>query len=83
MSYTIKHNGETITLPDFTNLPVGILRKARKLSLDEQTWFFVESVLDEQNLAVLDTMSLTEFTKALEGWTQGAPLGESLKSSKS
>jgi hypothetical protein len=83
MSYTIEHKGKKIVLPDFTNLPVGVIRKVRKMDTDEQMWFMLESVLDEKGLALVDTMSLAEFTEAMNGWTQGAPLGESLQSSKS
>jgi hypothetical protein len=43
----------------------------------------VEAVLDEKALALVDTMSISEFNEAMAGWTQGAPLGESLQSSKS
>jgi len=50
---------------------------------DEQIWFILETVLDIKGMAVIDSMSLSEFTEAMNGWTQGAPLGESLKSSKS
>ena len=53
------------------------------MEADEQMWFMLEAVLDEKGLAVVDTMSLSEFTEAMNGWTQGAPLGESLQSSKS
>jgi len=83
MSYTIEHNNKKVVLPTFTNLPVGVIRKARKMEADEQMWFMLESVLDDKGLAVVDTMSLSEFTEAMNGWTQGAPLGESLQSSKS
>jgi hypothetical protein len=83
MNYTIEHNGKKIVLPAFTNLPVGVIRKVRKMDTDEQMWFMLESVLDEKGLALVDTMSLAEFTEAMNGWTQGAPLGESLQSSKS
>jgi len=83
MSYTIEHNNKKVVLPTFTNLPVGVIRKARKMEADEQMWFMLESVLDDKGMAVIDTMSLSEFTEAMNGWTQGAPLGESLQSSKS
>lgn len=83
MSYTIKHGGKTITLPDFKTMPVGVIRKGRKLGQDEQMWFILESILDEKHLAILDTMTLDEFGAAMTEWTQGAPLGESLKSSDS
>lgn len=83
MSYTIEHNKKKITLPDFTDLPVGVIRKARKLDENEQIWFIVESLLDAKELAVLDAMSVTEFAKAMNGWTGGTPMGESLQSVKS
>lgn len=83
MNYTIEHKGKKVTLPAFTNLPVGVIRKARKMDVDEQMWFMLETVLDEKGMAVIDSMSLSEFTQAMNGWTQGAPLGESLQSSKS
>lgn len=83
MSYKIEHKGKTVTLPDFKEMPVGVIRKARKLSTDEQMWFILESVLDDKQLEILDGMNLNEFTTAMNSWTQGAPLGESLQSSKS
>lgn len=83
MSYTIEHNNKKVVLPTFTNLPVGVIRKARKMESDEQMWFMLESVLDDKAMAIVDSMSLGEFTEAMNGWTQGAPVGESLQSSKS
>jgi len=83
MSYTVEHNNKKVVLPDFTNLPVGVIRKARKMEADEQMWFMLETVLDDKAMAVIDSMSLSQFTNAMNGWTQGAPLGESLQSSKS
>lgn len=83
MSYTIEHNGKTIELPDFKDLKVGLIRKARKSNPDELMWTIVEGVLTEKQLDILDTMSMEEFNSAMLGWTQGAPLGESLQSSKS
>jgi len=81
MSYTIEHNGKKINLPDFKSMPVGVIRKARKVDAEEAMWFILEEVLDEKQLAVIDSMPLTAFTDAMNGWTQGAPLGESLQSS--
>lgn len=81
MSYTIEHNGKKITLPGFKDLPVGIIRKARNVNQDEAMWLMLEELLDEKQLAIIDTMTLSEFTEAMKGWTQGAPLGESSQSS--
>ena len=83
MSYTIEHNGKKVELPDFKELPVGLVRKSRKLADEEQSWFILESLLNEKQLAVIDEMSVTEFAQAMNGWTQGASLGESSQSSKS
>lgn len=83
MSYKIEHNGKTVELPDFKNMPVGVIRKARKLDQEEQMWFIIETVLDEKQLAVIDSLDIGEFNELMNGWTQGAPLGESSQSSKS
>jgi hypothetical protein len=83
MTYKIEHKGKTVELPDFKDLPVGLIRKARKENQDELMWVVLESVLDAKALDIVDSMSMTEFNEAMTGWTQGAPLGESLKSSKS
>lgn len=81
MSHKITHKGKTVTLPDFKNLPVGVVRKARNLAADEQMWFILESTLDEKAMAIVDEMNISEFTDAMNAWTQGAPVGESLQSS--
>jgi len=83
MSYEIKHKNKKITLPNFTELSVGVIRKARKMDADEQIWFVLESVLTEKDIAVLDTMNVAEFGAAISGWTGGTPVGESLQSAKS
>ena len=83
MSYTIEHKNKKIILPKFNELPVGVVRKARKLIEDDQMWFILEGVLSEKDMAVIDGMTIKEFTEAMNGWTQGAPVGESLQSSKS
>lgn len=81
MSHTFEHNGKKVILPAFKEIPVGVIRKARKSDADDAMWFMLEEILDEKQLAIIDTMPLDVFTEAMKGWTQGAPLGESLKSS--
>jgi hypothetical protein len=76
MSYQLKHKSKTIELPDFNEIPVGVLRKARNLNEQEQTWFILEFVLDEKALAVLDEVPLSEFAKHMKAWTGGVALGE-------
>ena len=81
--YTFEHKGKKYTVPAFTDVPVGAIRKARK-EKDEtgQAFAIMEEVLGEDSpaLKAVDTMSATEFSTWLEGWTQGAPLGESSSS---
>jgi hypothetical protein len=53
------------------------------MDADEQIWFVLESVLTEKDIAVLDSMTVTEFAEVISGWTGGTPVGESLQSAKS
>lgn len=77
MSYSYKHNNKEITLPDFKAIPVGLVRKIRNESEADQAWLVLEYLLDEKQLAIVDTMTIPEFTQFMNGWTQGANLGES------
>lgn len=76
MGYTIEHNNKEINLPAFGQLPIGILRKARKVEDSEQTWFILEELLSEKDLKVLDTIPTSEFIEHMKAWTGGASLGE-------
>jgi len=77
MAYTYTHNGNEVTLPDFQAIPVGLVRKIRNESENDQAWLILEYLLDEEQLAVVDTMTVPEFAQFMNGWTQGANLGES------
>lgn len=81
MSFTVEYEKKKVTLPDFKSLPVGVIRKARKIDPDEAIWFVLEEILTAEELAVIDSMPISNFTEAMNGWTQGAPLGESSQSS--
>ena len=79
-TFSFTFDGETFTIPAMQVLPIGILRKARKLESDmDQAFFMVEAVMGEDSpeLDALDKMSPSEFNDFLLGWTQRAPLGES------
>lgn len=80
MSYTIEHGGKKIVLPDFKEMPVGVVRKARNAEAEDAMWLILENILDEKQLAIIDTMPLSQFTDAMSKWTQGAALGESSQS---
>jgi len=76
MSYVFEHNKKKIELPDFKDLPIGLVRKSRKLPEEEQTWFILEELLDAKTMDLVDGMSVKEFTEMMSRWTQGAQLGE-------
>ncbi len=76
MSYIIEHKGKKVELPNFGDMPTGVLRKARHESEDEQPWFILESVLDAKQLQILDVLPLSEFKKHMQAWTGGVALGE-------
>mgnify|MGYP007089737738 CR=1 FL=1 len=82
-TFKFEHAGKTYSIPAFTELPMGALRKARKAKDDaDQAFTIIETVMgeDSDELAALDSMTANEFQKFLEGWTQGAPMGESSSS---
>jgi hypothetical protein len=83
MSYKFTIAETEFEIPEFSEIPSGALRKGRK-GTDEMDKAFIileESVgVDSPALAALDTLSLAEFGKWLEGWTKGAPLGEASSS---
>lgn len=84
MSYNFELNGKNFELPDFTNLPMGVIRKSRKHSNDLDSAFSIIENLtgeDSELLKALDELPVSEFNKFLEGWTSGASLGESSASS--
>jgi hypothetical protein len=76
MSYTIDYKGKKVELPDFGQIPTGVVRKARTEDVNNQTWFILESLLTPKDLEVIDSLPLNEFTKHMTGWTNGVGLGE-------
>jgi hypothetical protein len=76
MSYKIEYQGKTVNLPSFGEIPTGVVRKARKEDVENQTWFILEELLSPKDLAVIDSLPLNEFTKHMTGWTNGVGLGE-------
>lgn len=84
MSYKFELNGKEYELPDFSNLPIGVIRKSRKFPNDLDAAFsIIENVVgvESELLEVLDVLPVSEFNKFLEGWTTGVSLGESSASS--
>lgn len=82
-TYKFEHNGTTHEIPSLAALPMGALRKARKIEDETDKLFtMLEVVMPEGSpaLAALDSMDTEAFQTFLAGWTQGAPMGESSSS---
>jgi hypothetical protein len=83
--YEFEHNGKKYSIPSFSSLPMGAVRAARKANNDgDKAFIIIEFVLGEDSpeIKALDTMTAQEFSEWLTGWTQGAPLGESVSSAR-
>jgi hypothetical protein len=78
-TFTFKHKNKNYSLPVFSDIPMGALRKARKASDDgDRVFIILEQILEEESptLKAIDAMNAAEFAEFLTGWTQGAQLGE-------
>jgi hypothetical protein len=83
--YEFEHNGKKYSISNFAKLPVGALRAARKATDDaDKAFIIIEYLLGENSpeIQAIDSMTAKEFATWLEGWTQGAPLGESVSSER-
>lgn len=77
MTYKLTYKGKSVELPNFGDIPTGVLRKARHLDEQEQSWFILEGILDENQLEMVDSLPVSEFSKHMKAWTGGVALGES------
>lgn len=78
-TFTFTHDGNEYTIPAFTSLPIGVIRKSRKGKDEADTAFIIlETVMgeDSKELAAVDSMSQAQFQAFIQGWTQGAGVGE-------
>jgi hypothetical protein len=81
--FTFKQDGKTYSIPAFSDLPMGVVRKARKATDEADTAFtIIESVMGEDSpeLNAVDSMNAEQFQAFITGWTQGAGAGEALSS---
>lgn len=77
--FEYKINGETITVPQFKDLPAGALRKSRKgEDMVDKTFIILETAIGEDSpeLAKLDKLSVAQLGEFITAWTQVASLGE-------
>lgn len=82
-TYSFEHAGKKFKIPAFNDLPIGVIRKARR-STDEvdQAFTILETIMGEDSpeLNAVDSMNMEEFQEFIAGWTQGASVGESSSS---
>lgn len=84
-TFTYENGDVMIVVPAFAEIPMGVLRKARRAKDEaDQVFTILETVMGEDSpeLAAIDAMTPPEFQEFLVAWTQGAPVGE-LSSSES
>jgi hypothetical protein len=77
MTYKIEYEGQTVTLPNFVDIPVGLVRKARHENEGAQLFAVLEGILSEKDLEVMDSLPMGEFNRTTREWAGGASLGES------
>lgn len=79
MAYKFTHKKTEYTIPAFNEIPVGVIRKARKAKDETDMAFTIlEQTLgiDSPELEAIDSMLPDEFQTWLTGWTQGVSVGE-------
>jgi hypothetical protein len=78
-TFKFTQNKIEYSIPSFDSLPMGAIRKSRNATDDaDRAFIIIEQVVGENSkeLEALDSMTPKQFQDFLEGWTQGAPLGE-------
>ena len=58
----------SVTLPRFSEIPFGVMRKMRNEDETEIAFYLFESLLSEDDLAVLDTYTQAEVGELMEAW---------------
>ncbi|AXH45114.1 tail assembly chaperone [Gordonia phage Biskit] len=68
---------ERVTLPKFSAIPFGLIRKNRKLPQEEQFFALLEQVASEEDLEKMDKAPQSEMEKLMEAWQEdsGVELG--------
>lgn len=78
--FEFEQGGKKYRIPGFKSIPTGALRKARAATDDlDKAFLIIEHVMGEGSpeLNAVDNMTVAEFGEFVQGWTQGAPMGES------
>lgn len=78
-------DGHELALPRFENVPVGVIRKTRRLDQADQVFTILEEIMTPADLEHLDKLDRTEFNDLVKAWREGSAIqpGESSASSNS
>lgn len=79
-------DGHEIVLPRFENVPMGVIRKTRKLGQADQVFTLLELLLPEEEIeGHLDNLDRDQFNELMTAWKGASELGlgESTASSSS
>lgn len=82
--YTLP-DGRSIAVPRFENIPLGVIRRTRRLEQADQVFTLLEELLPETELALVDQLDRTGFERFMNAWRDGSQveLGESSASANS
>ncbi len=78
--FHFEHAGEDFSIPKFSNLSAGTLRKSRRGESElDKAFIILELTLGEDSieLAAVDEMTVEAFGAFLKAWTDGSSVGES------
>ena len=68
-------DGYQIEAPRFENVPVGVIRKTRRLGDLDQAFTILEELLTAEDLEHLDVLSREEFNVFVKAWRDGSAVG--------
>lgn len=80
--YTLP-DGHEIVLPKLENVPLGVVRKTRRLTQTDQVFTMLEELLPEAELEHVDLLDRAQFEQMFTAWKDASTveLGESSASS--
>lgn len=61
-------DGYELVLPKFENVPMGLIRKTRRLDKVDQVFTLLEELATEQDLEHLDTLARAGFQALMKDW---------------
>lgn len=78
-------DGHELVLPRFENVPVGVIRKTRRLEQADQVFTILEEIMSPADLEHVDKLDRSEFNEVVKAWREGSSVdvGESTASSNS